>query len=64
MFNRSLDRDMSTWTLAHTVTGEFFSELYRSNVILAAQARKHQARAFVELCADVHAFDPARLWSR
>jgi len=37
---------MSTWTLAHTVTGEFFSELYRSNVILAAQARKHQARAF------------------
>ncbi len=22
----------------------------------------HQARAFVELCADVHAFDPARLW--
>lgn len=24
----------------------------------------HQAHAFVELCADVHAFDPARLWSR
>jgi creatinine amidohydrolase len=23
----------------------------------------HQARAFVELCADVHAFDPARLWT-
>lgn len=23
---------------------------------------EHQARAFVELCADVHAFDPARLW--
>jgi creatinine amidohydrolase len=22
----------------------------------------HQARAFVDLCADVHAFDPARLW--
>jgi creatinine amidohydrolase len=22
----------------------------------------HQARGFVELCADVHAFDPARLW--
>jgi creatinine amidohydrolase len=22
----------------------------------------HQASAFVELCADVHAFDPARLW--
>ena len=23
---------------------------------------EHQARAFVELCADVHSFDPARLW--
>ncbi len=23
---------------------------------------EHQARAFVELCADVNAFDPARLW--
>jgi creatinine amidohydrolase len=24
---------------------------------------EHQARAFVELCADVHAFDPGRLWT-
>ena len=24
---------------------------------------EHQARAFVDLCADVHAFDPARLWT-
>ena len=24
---------------------------------------EHQARAFVELCADVHAFDPSRLWT-
>lgn len=23
----------------------------------------HQVRAFIELCADVHAFDPARLWT-
>jgi creatinine amidohydrolase len=23
---------------------------------------EHQARGFVELCADVHSFDPARLW--
>jgi creatinine amidohydrolase len=23
---------------------------------------EHQAKAFVELCAEVHAFDPRRLW--
>lgn len=36
----------STWSLAHTLSGEFFSELFRSNVLLSAQARQHSARGF------------------
>lgn len=34
------------WSLATTVSGEFFSEIYKSNVLLAARARRHTARAF------------------
>jgi AraC-like DNA-binding protein len=37
---------MSTWSLSNTVSGPFFASLHRSNVLLAARARKHTARAF------------------
>ncbi|MBX7185100.1 MAG: AraC family transcriptional regulator [Vicinamibacteria bacterium] len=34
------------WSLARTVSGEFFSELHRSNVLLAARAKRHLAKGF------------------
>jgi AraC-like DNA-binding protein len=37
---------MSNWSLSSTVSGPFFEALRRSNVLLAARARKHTARAF------------------
>jgi len=34
------------WSLARTLSGEFFSELFRSNVLLSARARQHSACGF------------------
>jgi AraC family transcriptional regulator len=35
-----------TWSLAKTLSGEFFSELFRSNVLLSARGRRHTAAGF------------------
>jgi AraC family transcriptional regulator len=37
---------MSNWSLSTTISGPFFAALHSSNVLLAARARKHTARAF------------------
>lgn len=37
---------MTDWSLAHTISGEFFSELFENNVILAAKANRHRTRSF------------------
>jgi AraC-like DNA-binding protein len=37
---------MSSWSLSHTVSGPFFADLHRRNVLLSAHAKRHTARAF------------------
>ena len=45
--DRSVTRqDMNSWSLSTTINGPFFEALHRSNVLLAARARRHTARGF------------------